>query len=77
MNKARRKQLAAALDQLRAISDQVKEIHDAEDEALENLGSRQGGQKGEDIRTAIYEMEVALKAIQKAGSAIKAAMVES
>ncbi|MEX0139621.1 hypothetical protein MRBLMS1_000381 [Massilia sp. LMS1-1-1.1] len=76
MNKTRRKQLAAALDQLRAIRDQVKDICAAEDEALENMGSRQGGQKGEESRAAIDEMEVALKAIKKAGIAIKAAMVE-
>lgn len=75
MNKTRRKQLAAALDQLRAIRDLVKDIHAAEAEAYENMGSRQGGQKGEESSAAIDEMEVALKAIKKAGTAITAAMV--
>ena len=76
MNKTRRKQLAAALDQLRAIRDQVKDIYAAEGEALENMGSRQGSQKGEESNAAIVDMEIALKAIKKAENAIKGAMGE-
>ena len=76
MNKTRRKQLAAALDQLGTVRDQVKDIRAAEEKALENMGSRQGGQKGEESHAAIVEMEIALKAIRKARTAIEAAMVE-
>jgi hypothetical protein len=77
MNKTQKTKLAAALEQLRAVRDQVQVVLEKEEELYENMHARQVSSKGEERATAIECMKDSLKAIKRAGKAIKDAMASS
>jgi hypothetical protein len=75
MNKTDKKRLAAILEQLEVAKVEAQSILDEQNEAYENMGSRQVSKQGEDRAFAIGKMEDGLKAIKKAKKAIKEAII--
>ena len=75
MNKARRKLIAAAIESLETLKDIVEEVHDAEEEAFNNLPeSLEGSDRYDMMEEAVDNLDNALSSLDDALESLECAM---